>query len=383
MVIGARSAVFAPMERLGLIVIDEEHEQPYLSDKHPRYDARRVAKSRCAREGATLLLSSATPSIASFAMARRGDYTLVEMLHRVNDRPLPQVTVVDMRAELAAGNRSIFSQLLRQKLAECFSQGKQAMLFLNRRGYNTFVSCRSCGYVVKCPQCDVSMTLHRVEGSDRSELRCQLCGAVAQPPELCPECQSPHIRYFGIGTQKVEEELRRLFPDVRAIRMDIDTTRKRDAHYQLLSAFREGRAQALIGTQMIAKGLDFPNVTLVGVVAADVTLNLPDYRAQERTYQLITQVAGRAGRADSPGEVVVQSYKPDHPCIVAAPRRITARFSPRSSKGGDRAFTRPSPSSRACFAKARTARPPRRPAAACTKRSRPTSTPTPPRSASR
>ncbi len=317
-VIGARSAVFAPVERLGLIVIDEEHEQTYLSDKHPRYDARRVAKSRCAREGATLLLSSATPSIASFAMARRGDYTLVEMLHRVNDRPLPEVTVVDMRAELAAGNRSIFSQLLRQKLSACFSQGKQAMLFLNRRGYNTFVSCRNCGYVVKCPQCDVSMTLHRVEGSDRSELRCHLCGAVAQPPELCPECGSPHIRYFGIGTQKVEEELRRLFPNVRTIRMDIDTTRKRDAHYQLLSAFREGRAQALIGTQMIAKGLDFPNVTLVGVVAADVTLNLPDYRAQERTYQLITQVAGRAGRADSPGEVVVQSYKPDHPCIVAA-----------------------------------------------------------------
>ncbi|MCE5342714.1 MAG: primosomal protein N' [Eubacteriales bacterium] len=317
-VIGARSAIFAPVEKLGLIVIDEEHEQTYLSDKHPRYDARRVAKSRCEREGATLLLSSATPSILSFAMAQRGDYTLVEMPHRVNGRPLPQVTVVDMRAELAAGNRSIFSQLLTQKLQACFSQGRQAMLFLNRRGYNTFVSCRHCGYVVHCPQCDVSMTLHQVEGSEKGELRCHFCGAHAPPPDVCPECGSRHIRYFGIGTQKVEEELHRLFPNVKTIRMDLDTTQKRDAHYQLLTAFREGRAQALVGTQMIAKGLDFPNVTLVGVVAADVTLNLPDYRAQERTFQLITQVAGRAGRADAPGEVVVQSYKPDHPCIIAA-----------------------------------------------------------------
>ena len=317
-VIGARSAVFAPVEHLGLIVIDEEHEQTYLSDRHPQYDARRVAKSRCLREGATLLLSSATPSILSFAMARRGDYTLVEMPSRVNHRPMPAVTVVDMRKELGAGNRSIFSQLLQQKLQACFSQGQQAMLFLNRRGYNTFVSCRNCGYVVKCPQCDVSMTLHQVEGSEHGELRCHFCGAAIPPPATCPECGSPYIRVFGCGTQKVEEELHRLFPNVKTIRMDIDTTQKRDAHYELLNAFREGRAQALVGTQMIAKGLDFPNVTLVGVVAADLTLNLPDYRAQERTFQLITQVAGRAGRADTPGEVVVQSYKPDHPCIVAA-----------------------------------------------------------------
>lgn len=317
-VIGARSAVFAPVEHLGLIVIDEEHEQTYLSDRHPQYDARRVAQSRCKREGATLLLSSATPSILSFAMARRGDYTLVEMPNRVNHRPMPAVTVVDMRQELSAGNRSIFSQLLQQKLQACFAQGRQAMLFLNRRGYNTFVSCRNCGYVVKCPQCDVSMTLHQVEGSEHGELRCHFCGAAIPPPATCPECGSPYIRFFGCGTQKVEEELHRLFPNVKTIRMDIDTTQKRDAHYELLNAFREGRAQALVGTQMIAKGLDFPNVTLVGVVAADLTLNLPDYRAQERTFQLITQVAGRAGRADTPGEVVVQSYKPDHPCIVAA-----------------------------------------------------------------
>ncbi|MEA4929703.1 MAG: primosomal protein N' [Candidatus Limiplasma sp.] len=317
-VVGARSAVFAPVERLGLIVIDEEHEQTYLSDHHPRYDARRVAQSRCTREGATLLLSSATPSILSFAMARRGDYTLVEMPCRVHNRPMPSVTVVDMRSELAAGNRSLFSLTLQQKLRECFGRGQQAMLFLNRRGYHTFISCRNCGYVVKCPHCDVSMTLHQETGAEGGVLRCHFCGATAPPPEVCPECGSRHIRYFGCGTQKVEEELHRLFPNVKTIRMDLDTTQKRDAHYELLTAFREGKAQALVGTQMIAKGLDFPRVTLVGVVAADLSLNLPDYRAQERTFQLITQVAGRAGRADAPGEVVVQTYKPDHPCILAA-----------------------------------------------------------------
>ncbi len=318
-VVGARSAIFAPLENLGLIVIDEEHEQTYLSDKHPRYDARRVALSRAKREGATVLLSSATPSILSFAMARRGDYTLVEMPHRVHNRPLPQVTIVDMRRELESGNRSIFSRLLIQKLTECVESGQQAMLFLNRRGYNTFVSCRNCGYVVKCPQCDISMTLHREQGEDGpQEMRCHMCGAVSPPPEVCPECGSKYIRYFGSGTQRVEEEMHRLFPRVQTVRMDIDTTRERDAHARLLSRFGSGEAQVLIGTQMIAKGLDFPRVTLVGVVAADMTLNLPDYRSQERTFQLITQVAGRAGRARQPGEVIVQTYKPEDPTIRAA-----------------------------------------------------------------
>ncbi len=318
-VVGARSAIFAPVENLGLIVIDEEHEQTYLSDKHPRYDARRVAHSRCKREGATLLLSSATPSILSFAMARRGDYTLVEMPKRVADRPLPTVSIVDMRKELEAGNRSIFSALLMQKLRECLDAGQQAMLFLNRRGFHTFVSCRSCGYVVKCDACDVSMTLHRSEQEDDpGELRCHLCGAVRTPPSSCPECGSRYIRYFGSGTQRVEEEMHKLFPGVPTVRMDIDTTKGRDAHARLLEDFGTGRARVLIGTQMIAKGLDFPKVTLVGVVAADMTLNLPDYRARERTFQLLTQVAGRAGRAQMPGEVVVQTYKPEDPCILAA-----------------------------------------------------------------
>ncbi len=318
-VVGARSAIFAPVDKLGLIVIDEEHEQTYLSDRHPRYDARRVALSRARREGATLLLSSATPSILSFAMARRGDYTLVEMPRRVNGRSMPHVEIVDMRRELEAGNRSIFSQRLIARLGECVESGQQAMLFLNRRGYNTFVSCRSCGYVVKCEQCDLSMTLHREHGEDGpQELRCHMCGAVKPPPKTCPECGSRYIRYFGSGTQRVEEEMHKLFPTVKTVRMDVDTTRGRDAHAKLLDAFGRGEAQVLIGTQMIAKGLDFPRVTLVGVVAADMTLNLPDYRAPERTFQLITQVAGRAGRADMPGEVIVQTYKPQDPCILAA-----------------------------------------------------------------
>ena len=280
-VVGARSAVFAPVDKLGLIVIDEEHEQTYLSDKHPRYDARRVAKQRCENEGAALVLSSATPSILSFAMARRGDYTLVEMPRRVGDRPLPQVTVVDMRKELEAGNRSIFSVLLIQKLKECLDSGHQAMLFLNRRGYNTFVSCRNCGYVVKCEQCDLSMTLHRESPDDPGQLRCHLCGAVKPPPTVCPECGSKYIRYFGSGHPAGGGgDAQALSRRCKTVRMDIDTTRGRDAHARLLDEFGKGRAQVLIGTQMIAKGLDFPKVTLVGVVAADMTLNLPDYRSR-------------------------------------------------------------------------------------------------------
>ncbi len=317
-VVGARSAVFAPVERLGLIVVDEEHEQSYFSDKHPRYDARDVASQRCRREKGVLLLSSATPSILSFAKAMRGDYTLLEMPSRVMDRPMPTVHIVDMRKELLDGNRSIFSGLLQQKLKECMQNGQQAMLFLNRRGYNSFVSCRNCGYVVKCSQCDIAMTYHQPEGRAEGELQCHYCGLHQPPPGECPQCGSKYIRFFGVGTQKVEEEVKKLLPDIKVLRMDNDTTTGRDAHHQLLSRFRAGEARVLIGTQMIAKGLDFPQVTLVGAVAADMTLNLPDYRSQERTFQLLTQVAGRAGRAQMPGEVVIQTYKPEHPLIQAA-----------------------------------------------------------------
>ena len=260
-IIGARSAVFAPAERLGLIVVDEEHESTYFSDHHPRYDAREVAESRCRREGASLILASATPSILSFARARRGDFMLLEMSRRVAGRPMPEVTVVDMRRELESGNRSVLSRELAAELGACLHGGQQAMLLINRRGYHSFVSCRSCGYVVKCPQCDVSMTCHIGEDGRQREtrLRCHYCGNSLPVPEKCPSCGSPYIRYFGAGTQKVEEEVQRLFPGTATVRMDIDTTGGRDGHARILEEFRSGRARVLIGTQMIAKGLAFPD----------------------------------------------------------------------------------------------------------------------------
>ena len=323
-VIGARSAVFAPVHRLGLIVVDEEHETTYLNDRHPRYDAREVALSRCRWEGAALILASATPSILSFARARRGDMMLLEMPARVHGLPLPQVRVVDMREELEQGNRSIISRELRRELAECVRRGEQAMLLMNRRGYHSFVSCRSCGYVVKCPHCDVSLTYH--VGNANGRLKCHYCGYEALSPEQCPTCGSKAIKYFGSGTQKVEEEVRRMLPEVVTARMDFDTTSEKGGHERILEAFRSGKARVLIGTQMIAKGLDFPRVTLVGVIAADLTLNLPDYRSRERTFQLLTQVAGRAGRGQRPGLVIIQTYRPDDPVIGFASRQDYRAF---------------------------------------------------------
>lgn len=327
-IVGARSAVFAPCERLGAIIVDEEHEQSYLSDKHPRYDAREVAQRRCEHEGATLILASATPSLKTFARtlpnmrSSLGSLTLLEMPRRVFDRPLPEIEVVDMRRELEKGNRSVFSGRLDAALRACLARGEQAMLFLNRRGYATFVSCRACGHVMKCPECDVSLTYHR----DGDMLRCHYCGLETKPPQTCPECGSPYIRYFGTGTQKVEEALKARFPGVTSVRMDLDTTAGKDAHAKLLDTFRRGEAQVLIGTQMIAKGLDFPRVTLVGVVAADATLNLPDYRSPERTFELLVQVAGRAGRAEQKGLVVVQTYSPDNYAVEAAARQDFRAF---------------------------------------------------------
>lgn len=323
-VIGARSAVFSPTRDLGLIVVDEEHENTYFSDHHPRYDAREIAMTRCTREHATLILASATPSILSFARARRGDYMLLEMPRRVNDRPLPEVEVVDMREELENGNRTVLSRTLRKDLKECITRGEQAMLLMNRRGYNSFVSCRSCGYVVKCPNCDVSMTYHMADTDGL--LQCHYCGQAMPPPVTCPECGGKYIRFFGAGTQKVEEEVHKLLPHVTTIRMDYDTTGGKDGHEKILEEFRSGRARVLIGTQMIAKGLDFPRVTLVGVIAADMTLNLPDYRSRERTFQLLTQVAGRAGRGEQPGRVIIQTYKPEDPVIGFAARQDYRSF---------------------------------------------------------
>ena len=323
-VIGARSAVFSPVRELGLIVVDEEHESTYFSDHHPRYDAREIALNRCSREKATLILASATPSVLSFARARRGDYMLLEMPRRVNEMPLPEVEVVDMRQELESGNRTVLSGALRRALRECAARGEQAMLLMNRRGYNSFVSCRSCGFVVKCPQCDISMTYHMA--TEDGMLRCHYCGQSLQPPRTCPECGGKYIRYFGAGTQKVEEEVRKMLPQARIVRMDYDTTSGKDGHGKILEEFRSGRASILIGTQMIAKGLDFPRVTLVGVVAADLTLNLPDYRSRERTFQLLTQVAGRAGRGSMPGKVIIQTYKPEDPVIGFAARQDYRSF---------------------------------------------------------
>ena len=321
-VIGARSAIFAPLENIGLIIVDEEHEQSYIADNTPRYDAREAARWRCEKEGAALLLASATPSMRSFAMAGRGDLTLLEMPRRVKNRPLPDVHVVDMREELKAGNRSVFSGALLNGLKACLDSGKQAILFVNRRGYSTFVSCRECGYVVTCGQCDVSMTYHNAE----NRLRCHYCGQETPVPQTCPECGSRYIKYFGVGTQRVEEEVKKHFPDVPVLRMDNDTTRTKDAHAQLLARFRSGEARVMVGTQMIAKGLDFPNVTMVGILAADAMLKLPDYRSAERTFQLLTQVAGRAGRAEYPGEVYLQTYDPDNYAIEAASRQDYRSF---------------------------------------------------------
>ncbi|MBQ2947511.1 MAG: primosomal protein N' [Clostridia bacterium] len=321
-VIGARSAIFAPLENVGLIIIDEEHESSYIADNTPRYDARELARLRCEKEGGTLLLASATPSMRSFALAGRGDLTLLEMPRRVKNRPMPEVHVIDMRRELAQGNRSVFSGALLDGLKNCLDAGRQAILFVNRRGYSTFVSCRSCGYTVTCSQCDVSMTYH----SSENVLRCHYCGEERPVPSVCPECESRYIKYFGTGTQRVEEEVHKFFPDIPTIRMDNDTTRTKDAHEQLIAAFRRGEARILIGTQMIAKGLDFPNVTMVGIVAADAMLKLPDYRSAERTFQLLTQVSGRAGRAEFPGEVYLQTYDPGHYAIESASRQDYRAF---------------------------------------------------------
>ncbi|HWP21890.1 MAG TPA: primosomal protein N' [Candidatus Cryosericum sp.] len=309
--VGARSAVFAPMENVGLILVDEEHEPSYFSEVTPRYHALEVAAHRAKAFGAPLVLGSATPSLLTYYRAQSGRYQLLELPERVQNRPLPSVEIVDMREEFQAGNNGIFSGRLVQLLGECVEQNRQAMLFLNRRGYSTFVSCRSCGYVILCDNCDISMTYHKGE----NRLRCHFCGAVKPLPTKCPQCGKAFIKYFGIGTEQVEEQLNALFPGTVTLRMDTDTVRTKDSMQQMLGAFARGEAQFLVGTQMIAKGHDFPNVILVGVVAADATLMIPDYRSTERTFQLLTQVAGRAGRDENPGRVVIQTYSPAHPAI--------------------------------------------------------------------
>ncbi len=311
--IGPRSAVFAPFDNLGVIIIDEEHEKTYKSEHTPKYDAREIALKLKDIYGATVVFGSATPSIDSFYKAKTGEYRLLELDKRINMK-MPDVFSVDMRDEIALGNKSIFSLKLQNAIRETLENKKQIILFLNRRGHSTFVSCRQCGYVMTCESCSVSYTYH----SHENRLMCHYCGSETDVPKTCPACGSKYIKYFGVGTEKIEAEAARLFPGARVLRMDMDTTKSRNSHRQILSAFAEGRADILVGTQMIAKGLDFPGVTLVGIVAADLSLNSSDYRAMENTFALITQVSGRAGRADSRGKVLIQTYMPENYCIEFA-----------------------------------------------------------------
>ncbi len=321
-VLGARSAVFAPLINIGLIIIDEEHETTYKQEEAPRYHARDVAWWRTRYHRAVLLLGSATPSLESYHRAMEGDQKLLRMTARVTPTQLPPVTIVDMRQELKSNHRHIFSRLLLEELKAVLERDEQALLFINRRGFAGFVLCRECGYVVRCPSCDVSMTMHL----DRQSMRCHYCNHEVPVPVSCPGCGGIKIRYFSAGTQRVEDEVKKLFPAVSLIRMDSDTTTSRQAHSHYYRQFRDHKANILIGTQMIAKGFDFPGVTLVGVVAADTTLNLPDFRAPERTFQLLTQVAGRTARGSSGGRVIVQTYHPDHYSILAAAKHDYCSF---------------------------------------------------------
>ena len=311
--IGPRSAVFTPFSNLGMIIIDEEHEGNYKSETNPKYHAREVAKKRCEMSHASLVLGSATPSIESYFKASCGEYKLLKLPNRINDLNLAAVQVVDLRQELKEGNRSVISRALRKQMQEALDKNQQIMLFLNRRGHTGFISCRSCGHVLKCPHCDVSLTLHK-----DGRMRCHYCGYEQTTVKNCPECGSPYIGGFRAGTQAIEEVVRKEFPDAKILRMDMDTTRKKGSYEAILESFSKKEADILIGTQMIVKGHDFPAVTLVGVLLADLSLHASDYMAAERTFQLLTQAVGRAGRGNLPGNAVIQTYQPEHYAVQRA-----------------------------------------------------------------
>lgn len=313
-VVGARSALFTPVKNLGIVIIDEEHDSSYKSGQSPYYHSRDVAEKLCELNNATLVLGSATPDISTYYRAINGEIGLIELKNRTNNKQLPDTTIVDMREELVAGNKTIFSKRLYDEIKENLKRKEQTILFLNRRGYSTFVSCRKCGFVAKCRNCNIALTYHM----DTNSLECHYCGAKFKNPEVCPVCHEKYIKYFGIGTQKIENAVRSIFPEASVIRMDLDTTTRKDAHEQILAKFRDEGIDILIGTQMIAKGHDFPNVTLVGVMAADTSLNTNDFYSAERTFSLLTQVSGRAGRAEKNGRVIVQTYECDNYSIVAA-----------------------------------------------------------------
>ncbi|MDE6491988.1 MAG: primosomal protein N', partial [Lactobacillus sp.] len=321
-VVGTRSAVFAPIKNLGLIIIDEEHESSYKQEDNPRYHARNVALWRSDFNNCPLVLGSATPSLYSRARAQKGVYHLLKLTKRANNKNLPQVNLIDLKHAEFAGDQFDLSTDLVNAIKDRLSKNEQVILMLNRRGFANFMLCRECGYVMKCPNCDLSLTMHK----DTYEMQCHYCGYTAPIPEKCPNCQSDKIRFLGTGTQKVQEELEQLMPNAKILRMDVDTTRRKGSYKKILDKFGTHEADILLGTQMIAKGLDFPNVTLVGVVNADTGLWVPDYNAAERTFELLTQVAGRAGRAKKAGEVIIQTYNPEHYAIELAQTQDYERF---------------------------------------------------------
>ena len=306
-IVGARSAIFLPAKNLGLIIIDEEHENTYKSEQNPKYQTKEVAEYLSELKGCKVILGSATPSIETYYRALTGEMKLLELNSRVDNKAMPPMKVIDMRNELKGGNKSLFSRELFIAIQERLKRKEQIILFLNRRGFSTFVSCRSCGYVFKCDECDISMTYHK-----NGLLICHYCGKTKREPRECPKCHSKYVKFFGAGTQRVEEEVKKYFNNVRILRMDVDTTRDKHSYERIYNTFKNGEADILIVTQMVSKGLDFKNVTLVGILAADMSINIPDYRAAERTFQIITQVAGRAGRGDKQGEVLIQTYTPQH-----------------------------------------------------------------------
>ena len=306
--IGARSAIFAPLENLGVIIVDEEHDSSYASETAPRYNTFDVALLRAKKNGCKLVLGSATPAVDTYKRAKEGEFSLIRLEKRINQRPLPEIVIADMRREVRRGNNSAFSGALKEEIEKCLSTGNQAILFLNRRGYSQTVICKECGYVAKCQQCDVSLTYHR----DENCLKCHYCGNKYEMLRACPECGGVKLSYAGTGTQRIVSDLQRLYPTARILRMDNDTTSGKEGHYKILKAFAEKKADILVGTQMIAKGHDFPSVTLVGILDADMSLHFSDYRSGERTFQLLTQVAGRSGRAEEKGKVVLQTFDPQN-----------------------------------------------------------------------
>ena len=322
-VIGARSAIFAPLNNIGIIIIDEEHDSSYKSESVPKYDAKEIAKKIAKENNCPLVLGSATPDLTTYYKAKgKNEITLLELTKRANNSALPKVEIVDLKQELANGNRSMLSMDLYQSIEENLKNKLQTILFLNRRGYSTFIMCRECGYTVKCKNCDISLTYHRFE----NKLKCHYCGYEEDVVTVCPECHSTKIRYFGTGTQKLEQEINKVFPQATTIRMDVDTVSKKNSHEEILNKFRNENIDILIGTQMVVKGHHFPNVTLVGVIAADSSLNIDDYRANERTFQILTQVAGRAGREQLEGNVIIQTYNPENFAIQCAKEQNYDKF---------------------------------------------------------